>query len=124
MKFIGSALLALAAGASAFAPVSPAHGVNSALHASAPGPGGRISAPPAAQNPVTQQIARSGNSHPQSAAVWDKSNPVLVQGGSLKTWSFPTAAVERVQVVMKTEGRPLDANLELWQGPDNTPYKM
>jgi hypothetical protein len=122
MKFVGTALLALAAGASAFAPATPAHGVDTALFASA-GPG-RISAPPAAQNPVTQQIARSGNSHPQSAAVWEKSNPVLVQGGSLKTWSFPTAAVERVQVVMKTEGRPLDANLELWQGPDNTPYKM
>jgi len=122
MKFVGTALLALAAGASAFAPATPPHGVDTALFASA-GPG-RISAPPAAQNPVTQQIARSGNSHPQSAAVWEKSNPVLVQGGSLKTWSFPTAAVERVQVVMKTEGRPLDANLELWQGPDNTPYKM
>jgi len=116
--------MALASGAAAFSPAAPANGVNTALFASAPGPGGRVSAPPAAQNPVTQQIARSGNSHPQSKAVWDKSNPVLVQGGSLKTWSFPTAAVERVQVVMKTEGRPLDANLELWQGPDNTPYKM
>jgi len=123
MKFVGTALLAFAAGASAFAPATPAYGVDTALFASAPGPQ-RLSVPPGVQNPVTQQIARSGNNHPQSRAVWDKSNPVLVQGGSLKTWSFPTAAVERVQVVMKTEGRPLDANLELWQGPDNTPYKM
>jgi hypothetical protein len=52
------------------------------------------------------------------------SAPILVQGGTLKTWSYGSAAVERVQVFLTTEGRPLDADIELWQGPDNTPTKM
>jgi hypothetical protein len=56
--------------------------------------------------------------------IWEKASEIILQGGSLRTWSESTGAVERVQVLMKTEGRPLNANLELWHGPDNTPLKM
>jgi len=56
-------------------------------------------------------------------SMFDEIDLITVQGGSLKTCSF-NENVDRVSIFMKTEGRPLNANVDLWQGPDNTPQQM
>jgi hypothetical protein len=70
---------------------------------------------------VPLSTAQAGSATPGKI---DTDHSILVQGGSLRTWSYRSPAVEQVQVVLGTEGRPLDADIELWHGPDNTPVKM
>jgi len=82
----------------------------------------RAAAPVMQLSPVAAATGMSGAVARASGPMGDSA--ILVQGGSLRTWSYRSPAVEQVQVVLSTEGRPLDADIELWHGPDNTPVKM
>jgi hypothetical protein len=55
--------------------------------------------------------------------MWQSVSLARVEGDSVKTCSLKEN-VQRVEVFLKTDGRPLNANVEMWQGPDNTPQKM
>ena len=49
----------------------------------------------------------------------------IVQGSSIKTWAFTSKnQMDRVLLEMSTTGRPLEAKIELWEGPDNKPQKI
>jgi hypothetical protein len=82
-----------------------------------PNGGGRM------QQQLPPRQAGRPNENP-AAIVSAKTPKLTVQGGSLKTWSFASPAINRIHVILKTDGRPLDADVSLWQGPDNTPHKM
>lgn len=80
--------------------------------------GSRASAPPASPHDNGQPVERK-------QSVWERNKAADVQGGSLRTWSFANQhKIDMIQVHMKTDGRPMNANVELWQGPDNVPQKV
>ncbi|GAX19674.1 hypothetical protein FisN_19Hh260 [Fistulifera solaris] len=79
-------------------------------------------------------VATSTNNPPPTVAkrpearrakeLWESTVPVIIHGSSLRTWSFANPNVARVQILLRTEGRPMHANIDLWHGPDNTPQKV
>jgi hypothetical protein len=76
-------------------------------------------------NRITANAAVMADLPPYDVSeIFEASERTTVQGGSLRTWSFANRAIEFVQVMLKTEGRPLDADIQLWNGPDNTPNKI
>jgi len=81
---------------------------------------GGVNPPASARAPTSRQpagkVVRTNKKEPPST--------IFVQGGSLRTWSYRSPAVEQVQVILSTEGRPMDADIELWNGPDNSPCKV
>jgi len=47
-----------------------------------------------------------------------------IEGKTRKTWKFTDVSKDRVQVELASEGRPIHADLQLWLGPNYTPFTM
>jgi hypothetical protein len=129
MKF-SSSLLFLAAiqGASAFTANAPKSPSFTSLNVAPRGPWETEQTRRNAPAPVVGGGPGSGMAPAGGKSRYTKDfmrtlRPVKVQGSTLKTCSF-NESVERVQVFLETGGRPLNAEVDLWQGPDNAPQKM
>lgn len=93
------------AGASAFAPAAFSRQTTSLSAMGEPG------AAPLAVAPFPIDAAKT-------------SAEVLIQGNSLRTWAFKKPTSESEKIELSTDGRPLNAKVQLWIGPDWTPYDM
>jgi hypothetical protein len=89
-----------------------------------PVPSGPVPAPDSQQVTVGQSADVSPFTNPRTTEdIFQDLTPRQIQGSSLKVCHF-SEIVERVSVYLKTTGRPLNADVELWHGPDHTPQKM
>jgi len=67
--------------------------------------------------PLSAVVAASDMDSP-SAATSDMRKSMIIQGGALRTYPFEPL-VDSVQIMLKTDGRPLNSRIELLQGPNN-----
>lgn len=93
---------------------------NAAAREAARNAGGAYGAPPARYG-APPPARYAGGVPPRSAGPYPN---VPVQGNSLRTWSNGYPYPQEQEVVLDTDGRPLDATIEQWAGPGYTPRKM
>mmetsp|Transcript_45163 Transcript_45163/g.109291 ORF Transcript_45163/g.109291 Transcript_45163/m.109291 type:complete len:515 (+) Transcript_45163:46-1590(+) len=91
--------------------------------------GGQGSRPPMKQVPSSfgrsQFPQATGSAIQKQMYVMQEKFGDIVQGSSIKTWGFTSKnQMDRVLLEMTTTGRPLEAKIELWEGPDNKPQKI
>ena len=53
--------------------------------------------------------------------IWDISPPLRIEGNQLRTWDIGAKTTERVQVSIRSAGRPIDTCVELWHTPSYIP---
>ena len=84
-------------------------------------------APNAASTPSTTQLSAVSPGVTSKTADWNMNqiSPIeKIEGTSRHTWSMSDPSREMVQVAMQSNGRPINADVELWVGPDWTPVKI
>ena len=74
--------------------------------------------------PIARPVAPQAAASPLASNVWESSPAVKVQGSTLKTWDIGEESTQRVQLSLRSEGRPIDANIELWHTPSYIPTKF
>lgn len=55
--------------------------------------------------------------------LWDNSKTIKVHGDTLRTLSLPEP-INNIHMMLRSDGRPIIAKFELWQGPDYTPWEL
>lgn len=139
MKVISSVTLALCVlpGAYGFAPNGNAASGTALFSSASPVAGPGFGKPvPEEGFPVAGGLSVAGDG-PTPAAngaldrfaqKYDAMPTTKVQGGALRTWSFPTMTMGRVNLALTTEGppegNPLNVDVQFNEGPDNTPQRM
>ncbi|KAL3795912.1 hypothetical protein HJC23_002183 [Cyclotella cryptica] len=75
------------------------------------------------QRPMQPPRMEDPNMRPRQA--WWDSGPMdtRIQGGSRRTFNAPYDR-DLSHVFLETDGRPLDTEIELWDGPNNTPTRL
>lgn len=76
------------------------------------------------QSSIVAATAELATADPLDFGIFKTSPTVRVEGSTLKTWDVGAATTERVQLSLKSSGRPLDANIELWHTPAYIPSKF
>jgi len=79
-----------------------------------------------------EPLSRSTDIQMQSAATdWgmkeispDGKLVQRIEGTTRKTWKFNDLSKDRVQLALTSEGRPINSEVQLWLGPDWTPFTM
>jgi hypothetical protein len=70
----------------------------------------------------------NGGNNPNEKPTWNinSANNAMfrVEGQTRRTWDFDDVRLDTVQTIMTSSGRPIQAEIELWIGPDWTPCTL
>ena len=72
------------------------------------------------KRPSSSSLAATPILGPINEDIFSTTPPLRIEGNSLKTWSGFQS--DRVQVSIKSMGRPVEASVELWQTPSVSDY--